>query len=171
MDEGRRDRAVDTAREGADHAPVGPGLGGVAIHPLADRGHRGLDERGRGPGCPRSDDPQDEVAEDIRSARGVDDLRVELDAVEAAIGVDEAGVGRRVRLGGGPEPVGQPSDRIAMAHPDRLLAVDPGEERIVTGDRDGGRSVLALVGRQDLAAQLMGHQLGPVADPENRDPA
>ena len=45
-------------------------------------------------------DPDDEVAEDVAAARRVDDLGVELDAVQVAGRVDEAGERRRIGLGG-----------------------------------------------------------------------
>jgi hypothetical protein len=58
-----------------------------------------------------------------------------------------------------------------VAHPDRLLAIDAGEERIVGGDADVRRPVLALRERDDVATELVGHELGAVADAEDRDPA
>ena len=45
-------------------------------------------------------DPDDEVAQDVAAPRGVDDLGMELDAVEVAVRRLEAGERRRVRLGG-----------------------------------------------------------------------
>ena len=69
-------------------------------------------------------DADHEVAQDVAAARRVDDLGMELDAVQVALRRGEAGVRRRVGLGGGVEAVRQPRDRVAVAHPDRLLAVD-----------------------------------------------
>ena len=76
-------------------------------------------------------DADDEVAQDVLAARRVDDLGVELDAVQVPLGVGEAGVGRRVGLGGGREALREPGDRVAVAHPDRLLAVDAREQAVV----------------------------------------
>ena len=56
-----------------------------------------------------------------------------------------------------------------MAHPHGLLAVDALEEAVRGGDADVGRAVLALVRREDVAAELVGHQLRAVADAEDRD--
>ena len=56
-----------------------------------------------------------------------------------------------------------------MAHPDRLIAIEAGEEAVVVGDRHGRRAVLTLCRRQHVAAELARHQLGPVADPEHRN--
>ena len=52
-----------------------------------------------GPGRRAAGDADHEVAQDVAAARRVDDLGVELDAVQVARRVDEAGVGRRVGLG------------------------------------------------------------------------
>ena len=86
-------------------------------------------------------------------------------------GVDQAGERRRIRLGRGVEAFGQARDRVAVAHPDGLLALDAGEQRVVRGDADVGRAVLAMVERDDVATELVGHQLGAVADAEDRDAA
>ena len=58
-----------------------------------------------------------------------------------------------------------------MAHPDRLIPLEAGEQAVIVGDRDVRRPVLAPVGRQHVPAQLPGHQVRAVADPEDRDPA
>ena len=47
----------------------------------------------------------------------------------------------------------------------------PHEQRVVPGDLDCRRAVLAARGRGDVAAQLQGHQLGAVADAQHREPA
>ncbi len=104
--------------------------------------------------------------------RGVcDDLRVELDPVQVPRRVDQAGERRRVGLGRRPEAVRQARDRVAVAHPDRLVAIEPGEQSVVRGERHGRRTVLALRRRDHVPAELMGHQVGAVADPEDGDPA
>ena len=56
-----------------------------------------------------------------------------------------------------------------MAHPDGLLAVQAGEQRVVGRDADAGRTVFAVIERDDVAAEFVGHQLGAVADAEDRD--
>ena len=85
--------------------------------------------------------------------------------------VDQAGERRGIGLGRGVEAFRQARDRVAVAHPDGLLALDAGEQRVVRGDADVGRAVLAMVERDDVAAELVGHQLGAVADAEDGDAA
>ena len=152
-------------------SPSEPVARGVGVDAVADLGDGRVDEVRRRPGRRGAGDPDDEVAQDVAAARRVDDLGVELDAVQVARRVDEAGERRGVGLGGRAEAVRQAGDRVAVAHPDRLVAIEAGEEAVVGGDRDGRRAVLALVEREDVAAELVGHQLGAVADAEDRDPA
>ena len=171
MDERRGDRRVDAARQRADDEPVRAGGGGVVVDAATDLGDGLVDEaRGR-PGLLGAGDPDDEVAEDVPAARRVDDLGVELDAVEVAVDVDEAGERRRVGLGGRAEAGREAGDRVAVAHPDRLVLVEAGEEPVVGRDRDRRGPVLALRRRQDVAAELVGHELRAVADAEDGDVA
>jgi hypothetical protein len=175
------DRAVDercghgrvhAAGQGADHETLGTGGRGVAVHSLPDPRDGLLDEVGRGPGRRRAGDPDHEVAQHVLALRGVDDLRMELDAVQVAGRRLETGErGRRACLGGRPEAVRQARDRVAVAHPDRLIAVEAGEQPVVVGDGDRRRPVFPFRGRDDVTAELARHQLGAVADPEHRDPA
>ena len=130
MDERRRDGRVDAARQGADDQPVRPGLGGVPIDPLADPGDGRVDEVGRGPGRRDARDVHDEVAQDVTAAGGMDHLGMELDPVQVALRGGQAGMRRGIRLGGRAEPLGQPGDGVAVAHPDGLLALDAGEEPV-----------------------------------------
>ena len=81
-------------------SPSEPVARGVGVDALADLGDGRVDEVGRRPGRRGAGDADDEVAQDVPAARRVDDLGVELDAVQVAVGVDEAGERRRVGLGG-----------------------------------------------------------------------
>jgi hypothetical protein len=96
---------------------------------------------------------------------------MELDAVQVAARISQAGVRCRVGLGGGAEALRRSEDRVAVAHPDRLLSLDPGEQAIRLGDRHRRRAVLALRRGHDLAAELVGHELEAIADAEDRDPS
>src|SRR5213075_734355 len=91
MDQCRRDRGIDATGEGADHETIGAGRSSVRIDTVADLRHGLLDEALRRPGRRRAGDSEDEVPEDVAATRRVDDLRVELDAIEVAVGRGEAG--------------------------------------------------------------------------------
>ena len=55
-----------------------------------------------------------------------------------------------------------------MAHPDRLLGAEAREHAFLRADRDDRWAVLALIGAHDVAAELHRHELGAVADPQDR---
>ena len=56
-----------------------------------------------------------------------------------------------------------------MAHPDDLLGREVVEQRRL-GDREVGLPELGVVVRLDRAAEIPGHELHAVTDPERRDP-
>ena len=171
MEQGRRHRGVDAARKSEQH----PAL---LAHPFTDRGHGLRDDVGRGPDRRTAADPVHEALEDRGALAGMSDLGMELEAVEPARGVRDAGNGR-VRAGGdGAEPVRQGGHPIAVAHPDveqplpaRSGAVlDPAQEVRMAAGAELRHAELARVGRLDHAAEAGRHRLHPVADPEHRDP-
>ena len=97
------------------------------------------------------------------------DLRVELDAVELALGVLEGGDRRRARARDDARARGRRRDRVAVRHPRGLLFGQAGEERAFVHAHLG----LAELGDScsvDAAAQVLGHQLHAVADTERGDP-
>ena len=84
MDERRRHRRIHAAGQGADDQPVRADRAGMGVDPLADVRDGRVDEVAGGPGGRDPGDIDDEVAQDVLAARGVDDLRVELDPVQVA---------------------------------------------------------------------------------------
>ena len=140
MHERRGDRAVDAARERTDDMTVADAL--------ADLGDRRLDEVRRRPRLAQPGDADDEVAQDLATNGRVDHLGVELDAVEVAARIGQAGVGGRIGLRRRPEAFGRADDLVAVAHPHRLLAVDPDEQPVRIGQGHRRRTVLALLGRR-----------------------
>ena len=167
----RRDRRVHAPRQGADDLAVRARHRGMGVHPLPDARDRGLDEVRRRPGGIRSRDAQHEVADDVPTPWRVDHLGMELDAEQATGVVHEPRVGGGVGLGDGAEPLGQPRDGVAVAHPHGLLPLDALEQPVSGGDGHRRGAVLAALGRQHVATQLVGHQLCPVADPQDGQPA
>ena len=169
VDERRGHRRIDATRQGADDLPIGAGLGRVAVDAIANPGDGRVDEARRGPRLGHARNADHEVAQDVPAARRVHDLRVELDAVQPPAGIGQASERGGVGLGGGLKALGQPCDGIAVAHPHGLVALDAAEQPVVPRDPDVCRAVFPAVGREDVAAELVGHELCAVADPEDRD--
>ena len=69
----------------------------MRIDPRPNLGDGPLDEVGRRPCRAGPRDANDEIAQDVATAGGVDDLGVELDPVEIARLVDQSGERRRER--------------------------------------------------------------------------
>ncbi len=132
--EQRGDRRVDAARESADDAPV--------AHLRANPLDLLLDHGRRGPGALAAADVAEEALEDLRAVRGVDDLRVELDSVEAAVGVLERGDRRLGRRRKRRRARRRLVHRVAVGHPAGLLGGKLGEQPP------------GLVHRQPRAAEL-----------------
>ena len=162
VDEHRRDRGVDAAGEAADH----PALTDLGLDLLDLFG----DHRLRRPLLLATGDVAQEAGEDLGPVGRVDDLGVELDPVEAAIG-HLAGGDRRARAGGERrEPLGRLEDRVAMAHPAALLLRQPAEQApAAVAEDEVGAAELTRLRRLDPAAQRQHHRLHPVTDAENRD--
>ena len=163
VDEQRRDRGVDPAGEAADHPPL-PHLGPDLRHLL-------FDHRLRRPLLLAAGDVAQEAGEDLGPIRGVDNLGVELDPVEPAVGVLAGGHWRTGTGRQRGEPLGRLEDRIAMAHPAVLLLRHPAEQLPATvAQGEVGPPELPRLGRLDLPAQRLDHRLHPVTDPQHRDP-
>ena len=160
VDEQRRDRRVHPARQAADD-PLRADLRPDPPHLLLDHG-------GGSPGRRRTGDLVEEVLQDLLPRRGVHDLGVELDGVEASALVLEGGDRRRGRCGGDTRARRRGRDRIAMAHPHDLPGGKVVEERGLA-ELGVRLPVFRDVVRLDVAAEVAGHQLHPVADPERRD--
>ena len=110
------------------------------------------------------------LAEDFLAVLGVDDLGMELDAVEAAVRVFDGGglgVGCPARDA---EAGRELLEAVAVAHPDRTARLDPAEKAAAVEDAEGGEPVFSLGRGPDLAAEEMGHQLEPVANAQDGDP-
>ena len=173
MHERRRDRRIDAARQGADDLAVRAGLLRVAVDPLADPGDRRVDEVGRPSRSARCSAMPTTKLRSTSRPRGVwttsgwnwMPYRFRSGASRPANGVESVWA-----VAG--KPSGRRGDRVAVAHPDGLLALDarrtaPSSAVIVTVAGPYSRLVVG----QDVAAELAGHELGAVADAEDRDAA
>src|SRR4029078_1472033 len=99
------------------------------------------------------------------------DLGMELDPVQVSIRGLEACEWGRVGLRGGDETLGQPRDRVAVAQPDRLVTVETLEQAVARVQLDARRPVFAVSRGEDVATELMCHELCAVADAQDGDPA
>ncbi len=162
MDQHRRHRGVDPARQAADHL--------VRSHLGADAGHGLLAEGLHGPVALQPRDALDEVAIDGRAAGGVVHLGMELDAIDASRLVGDGGEGRARGGGDHLETLRDGRDPVAMAHPHRLAVVDcadAGEQGRVAHDHDLGAPKFAVQPRLHLAAELGADGLLAVADAQD----
>ena len=93
-------------------------------------------------------------------------LGVKLRRKKLALGVFHRGDRAVCRRRSNDEPLGYLGDRIAVAHPHRLLVGCAVEQLRCASSRDVGMPVLALVGVADLSAQRDGHDLLAIAEAE-----
>ncbi len=159
VDQQRRDRGVDAARESADHL--------LRSNLLANTCDLLVDHLGRRPGRRDPNHLVQEALENLLAVRGVHDLGVELDGIKAALRILEGG--ERCRGGAGDYAgAGRSSgDRVAMTHPDGLLAGQLGAEQRSLLDPHLRLAELPHPGSLDLAAQVLRHQVHAVADAEH----
>ncbi len=106
------------------------------------------------------------------SARGMVDFRMELYTVKVAIEVlnsaDRGVVGMSDLL----KTIRYNFDMIAVAHPDRAVPVDEETIEQRPGSILGEKirvSIFTLPCRNDLATEMMTHQLHAITDPQHRD--
>ncbi len=165
MEEGGGDGGIDAAAEAEDDA--------AAADLAANGGDFFFDEVGGGPVAAAAADVVDEVAEDEAALGRVHDFGVELDGVEAAIGMGGGGEGGVGGVGEGQEAGGQPFDFVAVAHPDlaaaaSLLFLPIAEEGggVIVDVEEGG-AVFAFLAGGDTAAEIVGEELHAVADAED----
>jgi hypothetical protein len=128
-----------------------------------------LDDGGRRPRGRHARDLVQEVLQDVLPVRRVRDLWVELHAVQPPLAILEGGNRRRGRARGHLGPRRRRGDRVAMAHPDRLVGRQVVEELRVAG-LELGLAELGGACSLDGSAEVARHELHAVADAERRDP-
>ena len=122
----------------------------------------------RRPVLPRAADPDQEIAQDLDAALGVEDLRVKLDPVEIAPAVLDGGERGILGRADGGETRRQLDHPVAVRIPDPQLPRQPGEQAAGLADRQRAVPVLAVVALGHRAAQQVAHQLDAVADAQDR---
>jgi hypothetical protein len=98
----------------------------------------------------------------------MDDLGMELDAVEPAVGRLEGGDRRGFRACDDAGAGRGRGDRVPMAHPDDLLLRQALEQLSLLRRVDDGLAELGHPCPLDAAAELLRHQLHAVADAQRR---
>ncbi len=101
--------------------------------------------------------------------RGVHDLGVELDSVEAALGVLDRRDRRFARGSQCGEARRRLEDGVAMAHPAGLLGRQPGEQGSGLDHGQPRATELADLSRLDPSAERQHHRLHAVTDAEHRN--
>ena len=154
---------VHAAGQGQQHLTV--------AHLLPDGGNGGVLVVLHGPVASGVTDLIEEVADHLHTVFGVVDLGVILHAVEALLLVGDGHVGAVGAVGHQFKALGHLGHIVAVAHPgDALLgqALEDGAVGVVPGL---GLAVLpggVVLGRGDLAAQGVSHELAAVADAQHR---
>ena len=159
--EQRGDRRVHASGQAADDAPVADLRADARDLLLHDRGGR--------PGALAPADVGQEARQDLLAVRGVDDLGVELDAVDAALDALDRGDGRGARGGERREAGRRLEHRVAVRHPARLLAGQAREQPAVLAHGQVRAPELADLGLLDASAERVDEKLHPVADAEHRN--
>ena len=162
--EDRHHRRVHPTRQGTQHAAI--------THPGADVRDRGVDERRHRPG-PGYLAAVQEVLEDTTPLGRVRYFGMELHGVESAFIVGHRG--HRAVVGGGKdrEPGRGCQHCIAVAHPNdqpTVVGGDATEERAGSVQLNDCLAVLTSVDGHHAASEPVGHDLHPIANPEDRHP-
>ena len=154
------DRGVDAAGEGADDI--------VISNFFTDIFDSDVDVVAHGPAAFTFADVEEEVLQHGGAFRGVDDLGMELDSVEAAGFICHRSSRGEVGVTGESEAGRHLCDGIAMAHPYRCLFGDAFEECGAAVSVEIGVTVFMFFRFRNFAAQGLGHELHAVADAEDR---
>ena len=159
MDEGRGHRRVNTPGKPADH-PAGTDL-------RPDRRDLFLDEIGHRPRRREPGDSEEEVLERTLTVLAVLDLGVVLNAGESAFLALERGNGCTRRRCRHRETGRRLRHAVAVRHPDRLLAGEPGEQSTRLVHEQAGSAELTLTIVRHGPAEGLGHRLESVANAEH----
>ena len=155
------DGGIHAAAEAEDHAAFADLLADFAAGAVDERFHRPVR-------CAAAD-AVDEVGDDFLAAWRVDDLGVELQPVDVALGVADDGVGGVFGFSERAEAGGELGDFVAVAVPDFQLGGELVEEGALWVALELAGAVFAGGGTLDLATETVGDELHAIANAENRD--
>ena len=133
-------------------------------------GDRGVAEGGHRPAAGAARDAAGEIPQQRRTLRGVHDLGMELDAVEATHGVGDDREGRTLGHRDDVETVGDRDHAVAVTHPHLgppARRPEVGEEIAASDDIEPGAAELAALTRLHAPAQRRAHRLLAIADAEH----
>ena len=159
----RRDRGIDPARQAADDIAVADLVADAVERLGAEQRHR--------PIAAAAGDLVGEIAQQFRALRRVRDLGMKQHAVKAPLVVGDRGKGRGVAGGDRAEAGRQRLDLVAVAHPHLgapALGPQPVEQQAVVENVDKGAAEFLMLAQRHAAAQLVAHRLHAVADAEHR---
>ena len=151
---------VDTTRKTQDHTVL-PHFRAYAVDEL-------VDEVVHAPQRFEPADAEQEVRKYLRSIRRMAYLGVELRRIEVAFCAFHRRHWAHARARGNNEPLGHHGNRIAVAHPDRLLLGRPVEQARWGNARYRRRTVLPHLGAADHSAERLCHDLLSIAETQHR---
>ena len=151
------------------------------VHPAAQPEHnllvahlpphalaRFLDERPHRPVHRAATDVEDKILQDLFPARGVRHFRMKLEAVKFSVGIFDRGESGILGMRGGAESSRQRRHLVAVAAPDIDLLADAVEEFRAIRYLEHARPVFAAFAEFHLPAEVVRHQLHPVANSQHR---
>ena len=150
VDEHRRHRRIDAARQAADHPRLADLRANAGDLLVAEGGHR--------PVALEAGDLEQEIGEELRAVGRVNHLGMEHRRVVAALFIGRDRVGRVLRHRIDPEALRQARHAIAVAHPHRIAAARSPhavEQGARFEDLDIRAAELRRVPALDLAAELL----------------
>jgi|GEM_PF-3053036 len=154
------DRGIDPTGKTQQHT----GLPHFGANPT----HRVSDEITRRPILPGATNAEEKIADHIHAALGVEDLRMELDAVKSPLCILDAGIRRILRNSRGDKAWRESREFITVRIPNPKFARQTGKKLAGFRHRQMATAVFAGPAVGHPSTQKMPHQLHAVTDPEHR---
>ena len=164
MDQDCSDRAIDSAREAANHFATIYLSPNVSDFRFPETGHR--------PVARASANVANEIGEELGSVRSVNDFRVEHEAKALRSFIGRNCKRRALRACDDLETLRQSFNAVTVTHPDLMFLTDipkAVEQRAWSNDFDERPSKFPLVGADDAPPKLLMKRLLTVADRQQRN--